>query len=153
MAVVVVLFVLVMILIRFGLGSSDKTRIASDVEGKGGRVVSISWAPFGHGWFGEKNDRIYEVVYYDADGRQHFATAKTNMISGVFWHEDAVTHERPGWYGRVPSVNEPGDPLVRRIGEASTHEEPTGGAPDAAEVERLRAENERLREELRRRSG
>ena len=42
----------------------------------------------GRGWFGEKNDRIYEVVYYDSNGEQHLATCKTSLLSGVYWTED-----------------------------------------------------------------
>ena len=49
----------------------DKDRITAYVQERGGRIVSINWAPFGRGWFGEKNDRIYEVVYYDREGQQH----------------------------------------------------------------------------------
>ncbi len=76
-------FVLLAVVIRLAVGSTDRSRIEEYVTDRGGRVVSITWAPFGRGWFGEKNDRIYEVVYYDADGRQHFATAKTSLWSGV----------------------------------------------------------------------
>jgi hypothetical protein len=125
----------------------DRDRIEAYVTERGGRVVSVNWAPFGRGWFGEKNDRIYEVVYYDAQGRQHFATAKTSLWSGVYWTEDQVAHEKPSWYDRVPRTNEPGHPLVREIGHAQVAEPPPSG--DASdEVERLRRENEELRARL-----
>src|SRR4051812_36214920 len=81
--------------IRLAAGSMDRERIETYVSQKGGRIVSITWAPFGRGWFGEKSDRIYEVVYYDAEGKQHFATAKTSMWSGVYWTHDTVTHDKP----------------------------------------------------------
>ena len=137
----------------------DRGRIEEYVTGRGGRVVSITWAPFGRGWFGEKNERIYEVVYYDAEGRQHFASAKTSLWSGVYWTEDAVTHEKPSWYGKVPATNEPGKPVLAEIAKASggagsdrgvgggTREDPFG------EMELLRRENERLRAELAKRAA
>jgi hypothetical protein len=85
-----------------------------------------SWAPFGKGWFGEKNDRIYEVVYYDARGDQHWATCKTSLLSGVYWADDRITHRRAGWYDSLPGGNDPGDPVIRHI-------------PDSAEEERIEA--------------
>jgi hypothetical protein len=132
---------------RLLVGSMDRDRIADYVTGRGGRVVSITWAPFGRGWFGEKNDRIYEVVYYDAEGRQHFATAKTSLWSGVYWTEDAVTHEKPSWYEKVPPTNEAGKPVVAEIKAARG----VGGGPPEdpfGELELLRRENQRLRDEL-----
>ncbi|HZT80353.1 MAG TPA: hypothetical protein VFA26_09030 [Gemmataceae bacterium] len=63
--------------------SMDKGRITSYVKERGGRIVSINWAPFGKGWFGEEKDRIYEVVYYDREGNQHWATCKTSLFAGV----------------------------------------------------------------------
>ena len=138
--------ILLVVLIRLGVGSMDRSRIEEYVNDRGGRVVSITWAPFGPGWFGEKNDRIYEVVTYDADGRQHFAAAKTSMWSGVYWTEDQVTHDRPDWYDRVPEGNPPGHPLIGEIGRAREDAD----APED-EVARLREENARLRDELERR--
>jgi hypothetical protein len=121
------------ILIVLGIGfwllffSLDKSRITDYVQQRGGRIVSISWAPFGKGWFGEKEERIYEVVYYDKEGNQHFATAKTSLWTGVFWTEDRLTHRKAKWYGRLPQHNEPGNSVIRHI-------------PDAAEEERVERE-------------
>lgn len=135
--------------IRLAAGSMDKERIEGYVTGRGGRVVSITWAPLGRGWFGEKDSRIYEVVYYDKEGRQHFATAKTSLFSGVYWTEDAVTHERAPWYDQVPKTNEPGHPVLSEIGKANAG---GGGVQPSAdpfgEMEFLRRENQRLRDEL-----
>jgi hypothetical protein len=122
---------LVLILLVLGVGvggwlvamSMDKSRITAYVEERGGRVVSISWAPFGKGWFGDKNDRIYEVVYYDAEGRQHFATCKTSLFSGVYWTDDRVSHARPQWYDRAPRHNEAGNPVIRHLPEADRQAE------------------------------
>ena len=134
-------FVGVGLLIWLASMSLDNGRIKSYVEERGGRIVSIHWAPFGKGWFGEKNDRIYEVVYYDREGKQHWATCKTSMLSGVYWTEDRITHRKSGWYDSVSPSNEPGRPLIRQIPEELDEE-------DAAELRRLREENARLRERL-----
>jgi hypothetical protein len=121
--------------------SLDKGRITDYVEQRGGRVVSVNWAPFGRGWFGEKEERLYEVVYYDSAGNQHFATAKTSMLTGVYWTEDRVTHAKAGWYDAVAPGNPPGKPLIRQLPQAAE-------AADADELRRLREENERLREQV-----
>ncbi|MCI0589287.1 MAG: hypothetical protein L0323_20925 [Planctomycetes bacterium] len=122
----VLVFVVLAVLIRVAAGSFDKERIERYVEERGGRVISISWAPVGKGWFGERNDRLYEVVYYDRKGDQRFATCKTSLFSGVYWTDDRVSHHRPEELGGPP-----------------------GGAADD-EARQLREENSKLREELRR---
>jgi hypothetical protein len=119
----------------------DKNRITAYIEQRGGRVVSINWAPFGHGWFGEKEERLYEVVYYDQAGNQHFATAKTSLFTGVFWTEDRVPHAKAGWYDSLAPGNAPGKPLIRQLPQ-------TAEGADADELRRLREENARLRERL-----
>lgn len=88
--VLLVVFAIVVLAlgIRLLAGLVDKDRIRSYVAQRGGRVVDIRWAPFGRGWFGEKNDRIYEVEYKDAEGTLHLATCKTSLWSGVYWTED-----------------------------------------------------------------
>jgi hypothetical protein len=95
--------------------SMDKDRITAYIQDKGGRIVSISWAPFGTGWFGSKNERIYEVVYYDSQGDQHWATCKTSLFFGVYWTDDRVSHRKAGWYDGLPKKNEPHDPIIRHI--------------------------------------
>jgi hypothetical protein len=113
--IAVVAFIGIGIAIWLASMSMDKSRITDYVRGRGGRIVSINWAPFGRGWFGEKNDRIYEVVYYDSEGNQHWATCKTSLLSGVYWTEDRVTHAKASWYAELPPRNEPGDPVIRHI--------------------------------------
>jgi hypothetical protein len=121
--------------------SLDKSRITDYIQQRGGRIVSISWAPFGRGWFGEKEERIFEVVYYDQAGNQHFATCKTSWLTGVYWTEDRVTHGKSRWYDSLPPTNEPRKPLIRQI--------PKEAEEDAGEeLRRLREENARLREQL-----
>jgi hypothetical protein len=129
------------ILLWVGTMALDKGRIRDYVEGHGGRVVSISWAPFGRGWFGEKEERIFEVVYYDGEGNQHFATAKTSLFTGVYWTEDRVTHPRAGWYDSLPPRNERGNPLITKLPRSSADH-------GDDELQRLREENARLRKEL-----
>ncbi len=119
----------------------DRNRITDYVQQRGGRIVSINWAPFGKGWFGEKEERIYEVVYYDNTGNQHFATCKTNMWTGVFWTEDRVTHGKSGWYDSLSPTNEPGKPIIRQIPQEPRND-------DGDELQRLRAENARLKKQL-----
>jgi hypothetical protein len=104
---------------RLVAGRLDRDRIRADVEASGGRVEAIEWAPLGHGWFGERGDRIYEVAWRDAKGKRRKATCKTSALSGVYWHT--------------------GKPPV-----------PAAEGTAADELERLRAENARLRKELRR---
>jgi hypothetical protein len=103
---------IVLWMLTFGL---DKGRITEYVHQRGGRVISISWAPFGRGWFGEKNARIYEVVYYDQGGNQHFATCKTSMWTGVYWTDDKITHRKSRWYDALTPTNEAGHSLIDQI--------------------------------------
>lgn len=133
--------------------SMDKARITEYVRQRGGRVVSISWAPFGRGWFGEKNDRIYEVVYHDSAGNQHWATCKTSLFSGVYWTEDRTAYQKPGWYDGLPQRNEPGDPVIRHIPNPEKPAEPEAKAPGLAEpagslVDPVDDEIARLRQRL-----
>jgi hypothetical protein len=139
-------FIAVAIVLRLAAGALDRDRIARYIAERGGRVISISWAPFGRGWFGEQNARIYEVVYYDREGKQHLATCKTSMWSGVYWTEDRVTHSKAGWFAGLPRENRPGQPLIRAIPE-------TGPEDASRENDRLKEENIRLKEELKRLKG
>lgn len=82
---------------RLLAGSMDGDRIESYVRERGGKVLEKHWAPFGKGWFGEKNDRIYEIHYEDRDGRRRRATVKTSLFSGVYLTEDReVERSRSG---------------------------------------------------------
>lgn len=120
--VALVLFAIaIAVVIRLIAGSMDGDRIANYVRERGGKLRKKHWAPFGKGWFGEKNDRIYEVEYENRDGEIRRATVKTSMFSGVYLTGDRAVH-RPG--------------------------SPTKPADD--EAERLRAENARLVAEVER---
>lgn len=139
--ILILLVVLGILAIRLAAGSLDKDRIAGYIRERGGRVLSINWAPFGKGWFGDKNDRIYEVVYYDAEGNQHLATCKTNILSGVYWTEDRITHPKTKWVADLPKENRPGHSIIRAIPELREDDLLT-------ENEQLKEEIARLKEEL-----
>lgn len=78
------------IAMRLWAGSLDRTRIHEYVEERGGTVSSITWQPLGRGWFGEKGERIYEVVYSTAEGDVRRTTCKTSMLSGVYFTDESV---------------------------------------------------------------
>lgn len=63
----------------------DRQRIRDYVARNGGAVTSISWNPFGRGWFGERGERIYEVTYRTREGKTVSANCKTSLWSGVYW--------------------------------------------------------------------
>lgn len=82
--------VIVAIFIRLLAGGMDHDRVRRYVESRGGRVIDAAWSPLGPGWFGEKNERIYSVRYFDRDGNEHEAHCKTSMWSGVYFTEDRI---------------------------------------------------------------
>lgn len=89
-AVLIPLAIVIAIAFRLAAGSMDNDRVRAYVEERGGKLISADWAPFGPGWFGEKNDRIYQVRYLDRDGNEHEAYAKTSMWTGVYFTEDRI---------------------------------------------------------------
>ena len=89
--------IFVAIAIRFAAGGLDHDRVRKYVEQRGGKLIPAAWSPFGPGWFGEKNDRIYQVRYLDHDGNEHEAYAKTSMWTGVYLTEDRILR-----YGSTP---------------------------------------------------
>lgn len=157
---IILFFLILALAFRLLAGNMDHDRIRSEVEGRGGKVRSITWQPFGKGWFGEKNDRIYQVVYEDSGGLERTAWCKTSMMSGVYFSEDqpprlpehavpTVDQAEPAEAadaGRGPERPGPGDPFDAIQPDAETAEE--GSAALAAEIEALRAENEELRRRL-----
>ncbi|MHC4253831.1 MAG: hypothetical protein ACYS9X_32360, partial [Planctomycetota bacterium] len=108
--------------VRLFMDRVDRERIRSYVAQEGGRVESITWSPFGKGWFGSQHSRIYEVTYADREDRLHRATCKTSLFGGVYWTEDVKFGGPIGGGAR-------------------------GRDDRDHEIERLRAENERLRSE------
>jgi hypothetical protein len=92
-AVVIVAFIGLALVIRLSAGSMDHGRIREHIEQQGGQVHSIDWAPLGNGWAGSKNERIYEVVYEDAQKNVHKAYCKTSALAGVYWTEDKIMEQ------------------------------------------------------------
>lgn len=85
-----IVIVVIAIFFRLIAGGIDNDRVGDYISQRGGRLIEKHWAPFGRGWFGEKNDRIYEVTYIDAQGNTHQAICKTSMFSGVYFTEDRI---------------------------------------------------------------
>ena len=84
------------LLLRLVAGQMDRGRIDEYIQSQGGRVLEQRWTPFGTGWFGDRDMRIYTVRYVDREGNVHDATCKTSMFSGVYFTEDAVSGPGPG---------------------------------------------------------
>lgn len=87
---IVVGFIVLAIVIRLIAGSFDGQRVESYVRENGWELVDRSWDPFGPGWFGEKDSRIYQIVYRDRQGNLHRAHVKTSMLSGVYLTNDQI---------------------------------------------------------------
>ncbi len=94
-AAIVVGFVILAVVIRMIAGSFDGERVERYIRSMGCELIDKSWDPFGPGWFGEKDSRIYEVVYRDRAGRVHRAHVKTSMLSGVYLTNDRIIQDAP----------------------------------------------------------
>jgi len=84
------------LVIRLCAGSMDNARIQEQIEAEGKKVRNIDWAPMGRGCAGSRNERIYEVVYEDAQGNVHQAYCKTSALAGVYWTEDKIIEPAVG---------------------------------------------------------
>ncbi|GJM24922.1 MAG: hypothetical protein DHS20C16_13370 [Phycisphaerae bacterium] len=80
----------ILIGVRLLEGAIDRNRIKRYVEDRGGETLQIKWRLFGPGWLGNKNQRMYRVVYRDADGRDHRTNCKTSMFSDVYFTGDII---------------------------------------------------------------
>jgi hypothetical protein len=104
--------------IRIIAGSLDGERVERYIADRGWRLVSRNWDPFGPGWFGEKNARIYRIVYEDNEGNIHRAHVKTSMFSGVYLTNDQVIRHAEGpAVTQKPSLAEENRRLRERIRE------------------------------------
>jgi len=83
------------IVIRIAMHFFDKRRIKDEVEARLGRVVSITWNPFGRGWFFERGERHYDVAYVDRSGETIKTACKTSLFTGVYWAEGPRLSEPP----------------------------------------------------------
>jgi len=84
------IFIVLAILIRVAAGSFDGDRVEQYIRSMGGTLIDKSWDPFGPGWFGEKESRIYQIVYRDRAGYIHRAHVKTSTFSGVYLTNDHI---------------------------------------------------------------
>ena len=91
--VIIVVFVVIAIVIRLIAGSFDGERVESYIRQNGWELVDKSWDPFGPGWFGEEDSRIYQIVYRDKRGNLHKAHVKTSMLSGVYLTNDHLVEQ------------------------------------------------------------
>lgn len=87
---VIVVFIVLAMVIRVIADSFDGERVERYVKEQGWELVDRSWDPFGPGWFGEKDSRIYQIVYRDQQGNVHRAHVKTSMLSGVYLTNDQI---------------------------------------------------------------
>jgi len=85
--------VVLVIVVRVIAGSFDGERVERYVQENGWELVGRSWDPFGPGWFGEKDARIYQIVYRDSQGVLHRAHVKTSLFSGVYLTNDHIVKE------------------------------------------------------------
>ena len=120
----VLAFIVLAIVVRLIAGSMDEDRVGEYIRARGGRLLSKEWAPFGSGWGGEKDSRIYRVTYEDAEGRVHRATCKTSAFSGVYFTEDEIVGA-----SAVPS---------RRSDQGDSKNEVASDAAHADVAERIR---------------
>lgn len=91
-AFIVPIFLGIGIGLRLISGHFDRARIREHVESSGGgKVIEITWNPFGKGWFGSRDERIYDVRYRSKQGKIIEATCKTSLLSGVYW----TSHSAP----------------------------------------------------------
>lgn len=86
----VLLAIIIAFAARLITGGFDGDRVEAYVRGRGWELVDRSWDPFGPGGFGEKDSRIYQIVYRDDRGAVHRAHVKTSMFSGVYLTNDEV---------------------------------------------------------------
>ena len=89
-ALVILSVIALVVFIRLMAGSMDTDRVDAYIQERGGRIITKQWNPFGKGWFGERDSRIYELTYEDAHGNLHEATCKTSLFSGVYFTEDRI---------------------------------------------------------------
>jgi hypothetical protein len=117
-AIIIVLAIAFAIVFRLMAGSFDGERVERYLKDQGYELIDRSWDPFGPGWFGEKDSRIYQVVYRDRQGCVHRAHVKTSMMSGVYLTNDRVVAE-PGAEspGPAESLESEKERLQRRLAE------------------------------------
>lgn len=87
-------FLAIAIGIRLWVGSLDTGRIEAYVKRQGWTLEDRSWDPLGPGCLGERDSRIYLIVFRDQEGNLRRANVKTSWLSGVYLTQDEII-ERP----------------------------------------------------------
>ncbi len=112
------LVLIAMLLFRLLAGSMDQGRLESYIADKGWTLVDRHWEPFGPGWFGEKDSRIYRITYRDEEGALYEAHAKTSMMSGVYLTNERLIRARTTAEPTAQmSLEQENEALKRRIEE------------------------------------
>ena len=117
-----ILFVIVAFIFRLLAGSFDGERVEAYIRDMGCELLDKSWDPFGPGWFGEKDSRIYQIIYRDQGGNIHQPHVKTSMMTGVYLTNDRIIKSARAEEGDEPattlaSLQEENRRLRRRIDE------------------------------------
>lgn len=120
-------FILLALSFRLIAGGLDGGRVERYVRERGWELVDRSWDPFGPGWFGEKDSRIYQIVYRDREGNLHQAHVKTSMLSGVYLTNDQLIQiKSPSAPPPRPDLAEENRRLRQRIQELERNSTPPG---------------------------
>lgn len=120
-------FILLAIIFRLIAGGLDGGRVEQYVRERGWELVDRSWDPFGPGWFGEKDSRIYQIVYRDREGNLHQAHVKTSMLSGVYLTNDQLIQIKSSPApSPQPDLAEENRRLRQRIQELEQNSTPPG---------------------------
>ena len=140
---------------RLATGYLNRSRIRTHIVQGGGSVIAISWAPFGSGAFSIVGPATYRVQYRDREKSIRRALCRTGALSGVFFANDTVIHRSPeaaASRNDAPASFRPSRfATLARGGMPEKTGEDSGNQRDVLfENQRLREENQMLREELER---
>ena len=80
-ALIIIGVIALAVVSRLIAGSFDGERVERYVRDMGCELIDRSWDPFGPGWFGEKESRIYEIVYRDREMKVHRAHVMKKMAA------------------------------------------------------------------------
>lgn len=66
----------------------DRRRIRAFIAAQGGELQSVRWEPFGPGWPGSSNERIYRIRYRGPDGSDREARCVTSTFGEIYLRPD-----------------------------------------------------------------